>query len=50
MTVWDLESGQPLLTLPAHQTGVHCLQFSPDGQTLFSAGHDGKVRVWEPSR
>jgi WD40 repeat protein len=47
LTVWDLASGQPLLTLPAHETGVHRVQFSPGGQTLFSAGHDGKVRAWD---
>ncbi|MFO0914963.1 MAG: protein kinase [Pirellulales bacterium] len=46
ITVWDLDSSRPLLTLPAHQTGVHRLQFSPDGQTLFSSGHDGLVRTW----
>lgn len=46
ITVWDLDSTRPLLTLPAHQTGVHRLQFSPDGHTLFSSGHDGLVRTW----
>ncbi len=46
MTVWDVESGQPVLTMPAHPTGIHRLAFSPDGGTLFSAGHDGKVRAW----
>jgi WD40 repeat protein len=46
LTVWDLASGLPLLTWNAHNTGVHGLQLSPDGQTLFSAGHDGTVRAW----
>jgi serine/threonine protein kinase/WD40 repeat protein len=46
LTAWDLETGQPLLTWLAHETGVHRVQFSPDGQTLFTAGHDGKVRAW----
>jgi WD40 repeat protein len=46
LTVWDIETQQALLTLPAHPTGVHALAFSPDGGTLFSAGHDGKVRFW----
>jgi WD40 repeat protein len=46
LTVWDIETRQALLTIPAHPTGVHNLVFSPDGNTLFSAGHDGKVRYW----
>jgi WD40 repeat protein len=46
ITVWDFDSAQPLLTLPAHPTGVHHLLFSPDGRTLFSSGHDGHVRAW----
>ncbi len=46
ITVWDVESEQPLLTLPAHETGVHRVQFTPDGTTLLTAGHDGRVRIW----
>jgi WD40 repeat protein len=46
LTVWDLETHQALLTIDAHPTGVHSLAFSTDGGTLFSAGHDGKVRYW----
>lgn len=47
ITIWDMESGQPLLTLPAHETGVHRLQFTPDGNSLLTAGHDGHVRIWD---
>ncbi|MCA9148939.1 MAG: hypothetical protein KDA92_06565, partial [Planctomycetales bacterium] len=47
ITVWDLETSRARVTLSAHATGVHSLVLSPDQQTLFSAGHDGNVKVWE---
>ncbi len=46
LTIWDLATRQAMVTMQAHDTGVHRVAFSTDGQTLFSAGHDGKVRVW----
>jgi WD40 repeat protein/serine/threonine protein kinase/tetratricopeptide (TPR) repeat protein len=31
----------------AHQKRVIFVQFTPDGKTLISAGHDGKVLIWD---
>jgi RNA polymerase sigma factor (sigma-70 family) len=28
--------------------GVEHLAFAPDGQTLYSCGHDGRLRLWDP--
>jgi RNA polymerase sigma factor (sigma-70 family) len=45
--VWDLSGkGEPLVL--AHSTG-YGLSFSPDGQTLITAGWDKKLRFWDPT-
>ncbi len=33
--------------LMAHRGHVHSVEFSPDGQTLVTAGSDGEVSIWE---
>lgn len=38
--------GQPRRMM-AHRGHAHSVDFSPDGQTLVSAGSDGDVHIWE---
>ncbi|MBI3412307.1 MAG: WD40 repeat domain-containing protein [Planctomycetes bacterium] len=38
---------QPDIRLEGHQATVHCVQFSPDGATLASAGRDGVIVFWD---
>jgi WD40 repeat protein len=46
LKVWELTSGQELLTLPAGGKASQC-GFSPDGRQLFAVA--GVVRIWDPT-
>ena len=58
--VWDLDTGEAIYTLQAHESldapsyrktlGVTSLTISPDGNTLATAGADGLVKLWETLR
>jgi WD40 repeat protein len=42
-----LSDQQPLATLTGHPDIVYHLRFSPAGDRLYSASHDGVVRIWD---
>jgi WD40 repeat protein len=44
--LWDVATGQQLLTLAGHTGQVFSLAFSPDGRRLASADPEG-VRIWD---
>ena len=46
ITLWDVETGKELHTLPGHFNRINSLQFSPDGKFLASAGHDNQIKLW----
>jgi WD40 repeat protein len=43
--VWDVGSAREVKTLPV-RSSVPALAFSPDGQTLAAACHDGRLHRW----
>ncbi len=36
----------PIVQLTGHESEIFCVKFSPDGQTLASAGFDRKILIW----
>jgi len=45
--VWDVNSGQKLLTLEGHRDAVWSVAFSPNRHRLASGSEDGTVKVWD---
>ena len=43
---FDIESGKPLFPSGVHHGAIQDLDFSPEGDTLLSAGADGTIRRW----
>ena len=45
--VWELATGNPVLTLAAHNGEVWSIAWSGDGKRLATAGADGMAKVWD---
>ncbi len=48
--LWEPAIGKLVATLDGHRFYVCTLQFSPDGQRLFSAGADRTLRIWDVAK
>lgn len=47
--IWDVKTGEELLTLKGHAGGINSLIFMHDGKRLVSGNSDNTVRVWDAS-
>ncbi|MCD6310597.1 MAG: hypothetical protein J7M18_07760 [Candidatus Eremiobacteraeota bacterium] len=45
--LWDVKTGELLMTLKGHSDDVSSIEFSPDGKYLVSASCDQTVRIWD---
>jgi WD40 repeat protein len=49
--LWNLDTGNEMVTLRGHDGAVHCVAFSSEGpERLASGGDDRKVRIWDYER
>lgn len=47
--LWNIDDGQMLKSFPAHMNAVHSIRFAADGKTLYTAGSDIRIRIWDPA-
>ena len=47
ITLWDVVTGQPIVTLEGPLGKVSHITYSPDGNTLASVSRDGTIRLWD---
>ncbi len=45
--LWALPSGEPLISLPGHETAVLALRALHGGRTLASLGYEGRAKFWD---
>ncbi|MGW8225072.1 MAG: nSTAND1 domain-containing NTPase, partial [Anaerolineales bacterium] len=45
--IWDISSGQEVISLCCHDIRIGEVEFSPDGTRLATAGQEGVAKVWD---
>jgi WD40 repeat protein/DNA-binding SARP family transcriptional activator len=47
--IYDVASGERLVSFPGHTTNIWQVEFSPDGKNVTTSAGDGKALVWRAS-
>ena len=47
--IYDVASGERLVSFPGHTTNIWQVEFSPDGKNVVTSADDGKALVWRAS-
>lgn len=45
--IWEVATGNTLVTYRGHKNGIYAVAWSPDGSRIASAGYDGTLQIWE---
>ncbi|MBD2356196.1 hypothetical protein H6G41_16445 [Tolypothrix sp. FACHB-123] len=45
--LWDVKSGQQLITYQGHIGFIWSVAFNPDGKTFVTAGEDANIKIWD---
>ncbi len=48
--VWDLETGELVMTLKGHTERIWSAEFSPDGKRILTGSYDNTARLWDAKR
>jgi WD40 repeat protein len=44
--IWNLQTGETIASLAAHERSVSAIAFSPDSRLVGTASRDGTVKIW----
>ncbi|PSB54190.1 NB-ARC domain-containing protein, partial [Chamaesiphon polymorphus] len=47
VSVWQLDTGKPLLSIAAHNTMIWGLAFIPDGRSIATSSYEPSIKLWD---